>query len=495
MTQGISNREVGKEAQFLRHFANAVEDDVQRSDCFSSNLNPLDAILERMAGASKEYFDATNCDIWVYDRLSESFKCGATYQLWQPYRVRDGGWSFYLLEHLEKTGQEMAVRFTNIRSESDFARHTLDAETDQWTDGPDDGPKSLNANCVKVGSRGVIGYSFKISHENVGLLWLYSDSDLSSESSESTHKLRKILGHIATLWVMRKRTAAATVFGRIAREYEANIFGTSGEQVFQLQIGTEYPRLPSQFQMLDLAVRRTILGEFGGDFFGWSGQPEAFTVIAGDAEGHGITGALGSLQALAAFESSSRHYRSTREIFREVAFSIRRTACEFVVLSFVPLAACESDRPRFIVYYSSGGMQFLVYRAREQSAELFPKRDGIASGAKVFAEILHPTLRVGDNHQIESLPGEESFVVEEGDVVVIFSDGITEASKHSIYSASRLSEQFGTRGVQISLLEACRHNVSANKIVSRIFADSEMWCSSLIHDDRCVLAIVVRALS
>lgn len=184
------------------------------------------------------------------------------------------------------------------------------------------------------------------------------------------------------------------------------------------------PTIPSHLEGLELASIYQPSKEIGGDFYDliyhWDGL---FSLVIGDVSGKGITSAL--------FMQLSKTVLNTqisRNIFpaRALLHSHRILQENFESNMLVEIMVVQVDTEERIVKYASAGhnRQF-YYRKKTKELGLLRAR-GIPLGTR---------LEIGEF-------GEETISYESGDILILYTDGITECSNsdEEMFGEERLAE-------------------------------------------------------
>ena len=204
-------------------------------------------------------------------------------------------------------------------------------------------------------------------------------------------------------------------------------------------------------------------GKVGGDFFDFVALPEnRLAVSVGDVSGHGIGAAIimSGLQAVLRRLTTS----GGRELTRAVE-ELNRDFCQICPDNFYStLFYAHVDAPRRQLHYVSAG---------HEPALLVRKRTGGVQELENTGTVLGLTAR--------STYERRALSVEPGDVLVVFTDGITEA-------ADRQGRELGQEGL-LRVIQHCA-DARASDLVGGIMQETERFTSFLgPGDDRTVVVI------
>ena len=197
----------------------------------------------------------------------------------------------------------------------------------------------------------------------------------------------------------------------------------------------------------------------GGDFFEYCDLPTgAFGLALGDVSGKGPAAALVAAMLQGMFSMETEQAHTPPETLRRMnrALLRRRIEPRFATVMFGVLAP-----DRTFTYANAGHLPSILVRRGGAVQRL-------ASGG--------PLLGVFDNAEF---PG-ETFALEAGDTVVLFSDGVTEAW--------RTDEEFGDR----RLIQVVRHNraLEPGALLDTLFAAVREFSGAAVPTDDVTLAIL-----
>ncbi len=222
---------------------------------------------------------------------------------------------------------------------------------------------------------------------------------------------------------------------------------------------TELPEFPG----IDVAAESIPAYEVGGDFFDVLPRHDSATFVVGDVSGKGTSAAL----YLARLQGILKTIESFQPSLWELMTRLNTLIFEHIERkSFVTLAALRveflSSDVRFL---RAGHLPLVHYNALSREAQLY-QPSGMAIG-------LDPNAFPG---QLQ----EETIFSRSGDVFVMVSDGITEASNAE-------GAQFGIEGVVDCVLEHA--DKPAEEIKSAIIAAVSRHCPGEQEDDMTVLVV------
>ncbi len=147
----------------------------------------------------------------------------------------------------------------------------------------------------------------------------------------------------------------------------------------------------------------------GGDFFDFTTIPSGSSVaFLGDVAGKGVAASLLSSMALGCLDAQLRSSGSLESALT----TLNSILCEKEPGRFVTLFLLRFDRDGQCRYASAGHNTAYVHRGRENEIEELPSNSTIAG---VFPDQAFVS---------------ESFELRSGDVVLVYSDGLTDAESH-----------------------------------------------------------------
>jgi sigma-B regulation protein RsbU (phosphoserine phosphatase) len=236
----------------------------------------------------------------------------------------------------------------------------------------------------------------------------------------------------------------------------------------EIQVGLEPKQLP-EIPWLSISFSSMPAKIVGGDFLNVVKRNEnQMLSIVGDVAGKGIPAALYAAHIQSMFESLSQQSASPANILNGLNHLICKRLREGDFITAV-IAFFESGE-NFLTIARAGHNWPLYYSSQTRTIETL-KTKGVCLG-------------MDRDVKFSSCLEEKSIPVKSGDVLLLYSDGLTEAmnSKHQLFDQSRLE----------SALKESAH-FSAEKIVERITLRlDEFVQSEEPHDDVTMVAIKVK---
>ena len=267
--------------------------------------------------------------------------------------------------------------------------------------------------------------------------------------------------HVQTLSILAGSLAVAIENARLYQQ----VLREEAEQAEELQAarrmqGALLPQLPQDDFGLEIAARYEPARELGGDMYDFLRYgPQQLAVAIGDVTGKGSAAALFGATAVGMLRSLAPQKLSPAEMLRQLntLMGERRVEGRFATLCFM---TWQKGRQRLRIA-NAGHWQPLLWK------------DGRCD--KIRAEGL--PLGIEDVATYD----ERAYSLASGDVLVCYSDGITERTNPAgeFYGAERLR-----------LLVAANHGLSAEALVAKIFDDAENFSAGIQPADDGTLVVL-----
>ena len=251
---------------------------------------------------------------------------------------------------------------------------------------------------------------------------IIAKGDFKHRVSITTHDELEILGNAFNKMAedLDKSTKALVYKERVAKELEI------AQKIQQNLIPKQVPPMPG----LDISAGIVPAEEIGGDLYDFIPKDEKNTLFyLGDVTGHGVpSGIVGSIANAMFFTHKDKP--TLKDIMLEAnrVLKIKSPANMFITLC---LLNWNSELKK-LNYVNAGHEQMIRYNSADKSSELL-KGGGIALG--MFSDISNLIL-------------EQEVILNPGDTIVLYSDGIPEAWKNpkEIYGMERFKEIIKTYG-------------------------------------------------
>ncbi|MBN1568555.1 MAG: GAF domain-containing protein [Acidobacteria bacterium] len=424
--------------------------------CVSTGLAAnTHAPLNKVAELAQQYLKASYCDIWRYNSDGDYFeKWGANYKIDAP-PVRKRGWTEYV-QHSKNP-----IWITKIKNKLQYSVfHWID---NKWIDNPsiDECPKELNEKLLAKNPIGELGIPITMFGNPVGVAWIKYTRERLDYPKPGLMELA--LAFAAT---------AGLVLDSIQR-HEIDLIRKKRVDIVAEGIASGIRSRWKQFSSgnLDIHVEsRPFHSYLGGDFYaGKIIDENTFGILLLDGEGHGIEGSLHMLPLMAAFEGFDTSYSTTDVIHKMITASDRlgvHATAVYCIFSQIGgnqwLAATCAGHPSLIhIRRQSGG---------GYSMDAFPKMNFAPLG---YAKIIKEPLK------------EENLLLNSGDFIVAFTDGIASEEENE-FSVAVL------QGRIMKVLGLYRDKTTARNIVTAIMREViNRDKKDRLTDDATVLVVKV----
>jgi serine phosphatase RsbU (regulator of sigma subunit) len=291
-----------------------------------------------------------------------------------------------------------------------------------------------------------------VSGSVVGLIYL--DSLLGAgQFTADDLKLLRVMANYANLGVERARRAKTEADERL-REDERNEAAAIQRQFL--------PAAPPMVPHLDLAAYNAPCRTVGGDYYDFITHPESVAVALGDVSGKGMPAALMMMGLQARVQALTGKPQGPAKLVTRVN---RFTGYNCPSNQFITFFFCTLNP-------SSGN---LAYCNAGHNPPMLARK----SGAIVFLEGGGPVIGVLKNYKYQ----EFRTVMEPSDVLVIYSDGVTEATD------SR-EDEYGEERLQTILRES--RTGTADEILDAINAHLDVFRAGTPARDDITLVVVKR---
>ena len=189
--------------------------------------------------------------------------------------------------------------------------------------------------------------------------------------------------------------------------------------------------IPSR-EGLDIAAFSEPAKEVGGDYFDFFELNQRTLGFAvGDVSGKGISAALYMTMLKGSLQSQAMHQPSPKELLSHINRTFFKSADKTTYVTL--LYGVIDIQENLLTFARAGHNPILIYRSKEQTL-FFLKPPGLGIG-----------LEKGD--VFERVLAEESFALQQGDTIIIYTDGLTEArnTKDEEFGEDRLTELIKAR--------------------------------------------------
>ena len=204
------------------------------------------------------------------------------------------------------------------------------------------------------------------------------------------------------------------------------------------------PKIP----FLDTVAKTRSAEEIGGDSFAITPHNDNFFIYVGDVTGHGAPAGLVMMITNTLFEVLLPKAKTTHDLASSINKLLKPRVNATMFMTTVFFRFDPKEKRMF--YTGCGHEHILVYRAAEGVTEV------ITTGGIALAMA----------EDIEKIVEEKEIKLKPNDVVVLYSDGITEAinDKQELFGLERLTAcvtKYGHMGDSLKIFEAVSKDVTA----------------------------------
>ena len=237
----------------------------------------------------------------------------------------------------------------------------------------------------------------------------------------------------------------------------------------ELEIASNIQRdiLPPQnpkVKYLDITAKTKPAVELGGDNFDFVTVKDNTYIYIGDATGHGVPAAIVMTMANTLIHTFTEFFDSAYDVVVQTNKQLKARIRSTMFMTMLMYRWNEKDQKMY--YVGCGHEHVLVFRASTGKCDVIPS-GGIALGM------------VPDNSKLIS---EKELKLEVGDVVVLYTDGITEGKTLSgeMYGLSRL----------VQAVELYASKYGSDGIVNHVAQDYSRFTQEHVQDDDVTLIAI-----
>lgn len=230
------------------------------------------------------------------------------------------------------------------------------------------------------------------------------------------------------------------------------------------------PKVIPEFAGFDIACYYESAKEVGGDYYDFlkiNSENNSNHILIGDISGKGMAAALYMVQVRAMIHYLSEKFNSPKELLIELNKNVNKIfqAGNFFTTNILTLN--EDNKLKFL----RAGHLPLYHFQSEKSDFKTIKPKGIGLG-------------LSSNGQFENALCEESFLVQSGDILILFTDGVTEAMNN-------MSNEFGDERLKKVIVKNANNSTSdiLRSIVDSIYQFSG---TTYLKDDLTLVVIKVK---
>jgi len=201
------------------------------------------------------------------------------------------------------------------------------------------------------------------------------------------------------------------------------------------------PKDPPQFDDLIFEAKIRPASELGGDSYNFIDTKDKIYIYLGDVTGHGTTAALIMAMISSIIGIFSGTLASARDIIVATNSALRKYVKSSMYMTLVML--CYDKNAKKMTYVGAGHEHILIYR--KDSGQI----DDIVSGGTALGMI----------DDVSKTALEKELMLNKGDMIVLYTDGITEArnSSQELYGLERLKQSLFEYGQTYSATGVAHH--------------------------------------
>lgn len=417
-----------------------------------THAQKIEEVLKVITDSAARTTGATGAALWLYQENKQAFENVCLSGVYPPLRATKNI-SVYRHDTInQKTSQERfgyGKTYAGIVAESCKALFANDLMTK-----PNPNVEQTTKDVVDIKS--LICVPVIDGDKAIGVIGIVNKDDLYSRFTPSDLSLSEVLA---------KQTILAIKHFDLIQESKAKILNDRDVSIAsQIQQGL----LPNQFieePRYEFHGFSNPAKGVGGDYFDiMKFDEERFGVIMSDVAGKGIPASLVMVMISTVFRTLANSTRSTKEMAERVnealctSVSMDRYATFYYFI--VDMAAQE------MVYSNAAHGPLLVYHAHEDKFELYDT-GGVPVGIAR-----------------DGIYEERKAKIQPGDILVLYTDGITEAMnlQRDQYSIERLQEQV-----------KLHQDKPVNEMTKLIYADVKAFCGTAPqHDDETLLIVKLK---
>ena len=418
----------------------------------------LFAQLFRSWTGAGEWQQADRCDLWRWDPAKEEFtEAGATYsELDSIPAPRPQGWTKHVRD-IQKP-----VWIANIRNVSEFEAWVWEESEKKWCFiRKDDGrfPRECNDRLESLQVSCELGVPFRVEGQGVVAVgWA---------------KYSQPIDDLPTLELMQAMQWLGESMGLVVDSvHEYSQQKERAEEGVRLQIEEIvrriFPPLPEIPGIEVAAVTHPCGASIGGDVYTFvQSDPDRTMILGllGDAEGHGIPGALRAIPVFTVFRNFSKQVFKPVALLEKMGEVAQDLEINATALSF--LIDLDPEKPR-IFASSAGHPPLIVMKQGGANSDLPDRHDPAFTGA-FFGDRMKPRFLCDEWRKLEG-----------GDVIIGYSDGILDAG---------VNNDFGRESIINAALPLTR---PPEEIAKGIYEAAKKHAGKDLDDDATVIVMKLK---
>ncbi|MDZ7263082.1 MAG: SpoIIE family protein phosphatase [candidate division KSB1 bacterium] len=418
-TAGVYDRKV-KEISSLHHLSH-----------FILGVFDLDRVLQIIIDQSIEVTGARYCWLLLKNETTGRFELAAHKNI--PVSLLPE------LATATRALQQAMVAAPRVKLIEQLAQNKLTAKVRHWQKG-----SGSLLGVPLISNEQVMGLLFAVKHEEYGFL------------PDDSIVMAAFANH-ATLAIENARLV------KMSLEKERYVQELKIAHEAQMKL---LPRTMPQPEALDIAAACITANEIGGDYFDFfEFDTSRLGVVIGDVSGKGPEAAFYMAEVKGVLESLATIYRSPRELLIQANRLLFQT---FDRKTFVSLLYGIYDLPTRQFTFCRAGHCPLLYWSQHQQQVYLIEPGGMAIG-------------LDSGVQFQATLEEEQLTCHPGEVLVLFTDGVTEARnrQHEEYEEQRLCQMINRL-----------HDQDAKEIKARLLQDIATFVGDHERHDDLTLVIL-----
>jgi sigma-B regulation protein RsbU (phosphoserine phosphatase) len=414
----------------------------------------IDTLLQSVLSAITRILKARGGCIFLVDDSGSHLQASIIEGIFSPWTKPDASTmekilskNKYLEEYLRAQKIPIGSGIIGQTAQSGFpsliADATMDSRMPKYTD-----------EVLKI--KTMLSVPLKIKESTIGVLALVNKENNQSFTDTDLGLLQG-LGDLASISINNARFNQA-ILEKQKLDCDLNI----AKEIQHMLLPRTYPNI----EHWDIGVLSRTAMEIGGDYYDFIDiSNDKIGIVIADVSGKSIPGALVMSMTRSIMRSKATEVHSASGVL----IAANELICQDIEQNmFISLAYIILDKKRNQVTYARAGHEpIIVYRAKDSSCEII-KPDGMVLGV---------TCDPSFNNCIK----EVSFQIYPGDIIVMYTDGITE-------SINEKQEEFGTT----NLMDAVRisNKESAEDIVKNIIERVSRFTGDIPQRDDLTLVVL-----
>ncbi len=225
------------------------------------------------------------------------------------------------------------------------------------------------------------------------------------------------------------------------------------------------PKLAPEIPGLDVVAKTRPASEIGGDTFDFYNKGDRHILYIGDSTGHGLPAGIVMVMVDALLET----FIDIKESLTDIMISLNKYLKPHLKPSmFMTMILMEWNPKTSLLTWVGGGHEYLVHMKTKQGQIESIQAGGIAVGM------------LADNSKLVK---EKNITLEEGDFVVLYSDGITEAK-------NRQGEDYGLKRLCDLIQSQASMDLTPDQLFQKIAIEVGRFMGGSVQLDDMTLIVL-----